>query len=383
MIGTRPNYHILPSTLVSRVLFTGKRATGVEILDPTTSIKTSALATKEVIVSAGGVHSPQILQLSGIGPKALLQSLGIPVVVDLPGVGQNFQDQSSLAINYNCKLLIFRLWLRNLLTAMGKVTNLITPNTDSLTNNATYRAEQEAVYKATHGGALTLIATTANQAMAFSLQNTTTSYASLIEHAKAQDPLAIYPQGTDPTVLAGYAAQRKQQYTQLASPGSPIGNVFWNTGSTTTIYSLRPLSRGTINIQSPNVTTPVVVDFRTMSDDTDFQLMLALFLKTRQIMAQPSMKILGPTEATPTNGTVDAGVLENALRGSIQPSIGHQCCTTPMMKLEYGGVLASDLTVYGTQGLSVAGVSTFPLTIGSAPSSTCYAAAEKVCQIRS
>ena len=95
-------------------------------------------------------------------------------------------------------------------------------------------------------------------------------------------------------------------------------------------------------------------------------------------MAQPSMKVLGPKEMAPANGTNDPAALETALRGSIQPSNAHQCCTTPMMKLEYGGVLANDLTVYGTSNLSVVGVSTFPLTVGSAPSSTLYAAAEKV-----
>jgi choline dehydrogenase len=103
VIASRPNYNILPSTLVNRVLFKGKRAIGVEIVDPTTLVKTNATASREVIVTAGGVHSPQILQLSGIGPKALLQSFGIPVIVDLPGVGQNFQDQSTLAVNNNCK----------------------------------------------------------------------------------------------------------------------------------------------------------------------------------------------------------------------------------------------------------------------------------------
>jgi choline dehydrogenase len=373
--ATRPNYSILPSTLVSKVLFKNKKAIGVEILDPATNIKKNVTAKREVVVSAGGVFTPQILQLSGVGPKALLQSLGIPVVVDLPGVGQNFQDQSSLAINYNCRIPPKA---HQALTDNSIDTNPIMPNTDSLVKNVTYRAEQEAIYNATRKGALTLCASTANQAIAFSLQNATTDYASIIAYAKAQKPSDIYPNGTHPTVLAGYAAQRQQQYAQLASPGSPIASVFWNTGSTTTIYMLRPLSRGTINIVAPDVTVPVSLDFRTLSDDTDLKMTLAMFAKNREIMKQPSMKVLGPTELTPANGATNPAAIETALRGSIQPSNAHQCCSTPMMKLEYGGVLANDLTVYGTSNLSVAGVSTFPLTVGSAPSSTLYAAAEKV-----
>ena len=49
-------------------------------------------ANHEVILAAGAVHTPQILQLSGIGEKALLERLGLPVLIDLPGVGQNYQD---------------------------------------------------------------------------------------------------------------------------------------------------------------------------------------------------------------------------------------------------------------------------------------------------
>ena len=64
----------------------------------------TAKANKEAILAAGAAHTPQILQLSGVGPKDLLDSLGIPIVVNLPGVGQNFQDQPTLYPSYNCKL---------------------------------------------------------------------------------------------------------------------------------------------------------------------------------------------------------------------------------------------------------------------------------------
>jgi choline dehydrogenase len=63
-----------------------------------------ARATREVILAAGAVHSAQLLQLSGIGPKALLQSLNIPVLVDTPGVGENFQDHIGVNCYYPCML---------------------------------------------------------------------------------------------------------------------------------------------------------------------------------------------------------------------------------------------------------------------------------------
>lgn len=104
--ASRPNYHILPNTAVSRILFEGTTAVGVEFVDTVNGTSTSTVrAGKEVIVAAGSVHTPQILQLSGIGDAALLESLGIDIVSDLPGVGQNLQDHLVLKVNYNCKTL--------------------------------------------------------------------------------------------------------------------------------------------------------------------------------------------------------------------------------------------------------------------------------------
>ena len=62
-------------------------------------------ARKEVILAAGAVHTPQILELSGVGSKAVLEAAGIPIKLDLPGVGQNFQDHPQPALKCNCKYL--------------------------------------------------------------------------------------------------------------------------------------------------------------------------------------------------------------------------------------------------------------------------------------
>ena len=58
-------------------------------------------ARREVILAAGAIHSPQILQLSGIGPEGLLSSLGIQTVVNLPGIGYNFHDQPSMTLSFD------------------------------------------------------------------------------------------------------------------------------------------------------------------------------------------------------------------------------------------------------------------------------------------
>lgn len=98
----RPNYHILPSTAVARVLFNKTTATGVEYVNSANGTRSVARARNEVIIAAGGVHSPQILQLSGVGDASLLRKFGVKLVSDLPGVGQNLQDHLVLKVNYNC-----------------------------------------------------------------------------------------------------------------------------------------------------------------------------------------------------------------------------------------------------------------------------------------
>ena len=104
----RDNYHLVADSRVTKILFDGTTATGVNFINgtsrtPSTAPVTSVKARKEVIVAAGGIHSPHILQLSGVGPKKILDAAKISTVVDLPGVGQNFQDHPMLSGSWSCK----------------------------------------------------------------------------------------------------------------------------------------------------------------------------------------------------------------------------------------------------------------------------------------
>ncbi len=97
----RPNLTLMKGVLTRKVLLDGKKATGIEYQQGG-SIKT-ATARKEVILSAGSIGSPQLLQLSGIGPAKVLQDAGVEVVQDLPGVGENLQDHLEVYFQYHCK----------------------------------------------------------------------------------------------------------------------------------------------------------------------------------------------------------------------------------------------------------------------------------------
>ena len=96
----RPNLTIESNALVSRVLFEGSKAVGVEFVQKKNTVQARAL--KEVILSGGAVNSPQTLMLSGIGDANVLKRFGIPVVADLKGVGQNLQDHLDCSIQYEC-----------------------------------------------------------------------------------------------------------------------------------------------------------------------------------------------------------------------------------------------------------------------------------------
>ena len=99
-VESRSNLAVRTEAHATRILFDGTRATGVEYRQDG-EIRT-AHASREVVLAAGALQSPQLLQLSGVGPAPLLQKLGIPVIHDLPGVGENLQDHLQLRLIYKC-----------------------------------------------------------------------------------------------------------------------------------------------------------------------------------------------------------------------------------------------------------------------------------------
>jgi choline dehydrogenase len=97
----RSNLHVVSEALAARILFDGRKATGVEYLvDGATC---TAHANAEVLVAGGAFNSPQLLQLSGLGPAEHLRSLGIPVLADLPGVGNDLNDHYFARVILKCR----------------------------------------------------------------------------------------------------------------------------------------------------------------------------------------------------------------------------------------------------------------------------------------
>ncbi|KAG8163562.1 hypothetical protein KVR01_006859 [Diaporthe batatas] len=360
VISSRPNYHLLPDTTVRRVLFEGNKTTGVELMPTTGGDLTVMSASKEVILAAGGLHTPQILQLSGVGPEPLLNSFGINVVSDLPGVGQNFQDQPTITMSYN-------------------FTDNSEPNWNTLLGNATYDAEQFALYNSTGRGPYTITRTLSTNFISLPLQNLTSKANDIIENARSLSGQgSSLPPDTDPTVIAGYMRQREIMLDQLDNKVS-IGGLHWGTANTGTLYLFKPFSRGTVTINSTDPLANPLVDFRAATDPTDLDVAVALVRKAREIMDAPSMRVLGPIEVAPFGQVVQTDEeIREAVRQTFNPSNGHECCTAAMMPKELGGVVDDKLRVYGIDGLRVADTSFWPMPLNGAPSATVYASAEKL-----
>ena len=99
----RNNLTIVTHATTDRILFSGKRAVGVTYLEGDSDIPTIVHARREVLLCAGAIASPQILQRSGVGPADLLREVDVALVHDLPGVGQNLQDHLEMYLQYACK----------------------------------------------------------------------------------------------------------------------------------------------------------------------------------------------------------------------------------------------------------------------------------------
>ncbi|KAF2189246.1 GMC oxidoreductase [Zopfia rhizophila CBS 207.26] len=355
IIASRPNYHILPNTAVGKVTFRGTTAVGVEFVNRTSGVTGNITAKREVILAAGAVHTPQILQLSGIGSASYLKGLGIKSVVDLPGVGWNLQDHLVQKVNYN-------------------YTNNHFPNGGSLQANATYAAEQRALYDANQPSAYDLTATTGNLIIQLPLKDFTSDAQSIISLAKSQNPASLYPKAPA-SVIKGYKAQRELIIKNIND--AAIGDISWNTGPETSLYMTRPLSRGSVLINTTSILADPLVDFGAITDPTDLEMLYAIYIKNRQLMATPDLSVLGPSETSPAAGVTDKAQILARLKATLQPSNAHECCTAKMGKREDGGVVDSDNTVYGTTRLSVVDASIWPYVVGGGPQASVYAGGEK------
>ncbi|KAH7122582.1 choline dehydrogenase [Dendryphion nanum] len=355
----RANYKLLTGYQVTEVRLDGDRAVGVNIVKRgTTGPKTAIKARKEVILAAGAIWTPWLLQRSGIGPKAVLKAAGIPVVKDVPGVGANFQDHPT----------IFGAW---------NLTNQPFPAPGIFFANETFMAEAKKEYEEKRSGPYTLAR--GNQAGFLPLKTVNPQWEKIIKDLLAQDAKAFLPASYDAKLIKGYIAQRNVTADLFRRTDNGVFEYPFSGGPVGGGSLQRTFSRGLVNIDPKNPLGPPLVDYQTGRNPIDIANAIAMVKYARIVMAQEALKELGPVELPPlANVTADAEI-EKLLRQALMgPSFAHPSGTASMLPEEFGGVVRSDLRVYGFKGLSVVDASVIPLVPATHICTTVYAVAEKV-----
>jgi choline dehydrogenase len=250
-----------------------------------------------------------------------------------------------------------------------------------LDTNQTYNAEQRALYDISRKGPYTITRGLSTNLGLTSFPNASSKYKDVIAAGRNMDPASLLPPDTDPRVIKGYKAQREVLFNQLSSDEFPVGMLHWSTSNSNRVYFTKPLSRGTITLNSTNPLDHPLIDWRSCTDPTDWAVNIAVLRKNREIMNAPAIKVLGLTETAPLGDNLQTDEeLKAAMRGLIDPGgSAHPCCSAAMMPRDLGGVLDEKMRVYGVTGLRVIDASYWPLILGAAPSATTYASGEKVC----
>ncbi|KAG4412359.1 hypothetical protein IFR04_014516 [Cadophora malorum] len=318
-------------TQAAKILFNAnKKATGVTVL--TQGLEYTLSANKEVIVSAGVFHSPQLLMVSGIGPPAALSGQGIPVVSALSGVGQNLQDP----IFFNV------LW--GITTATSG--SVIADNTPLALSQ--YLNSAAGPYSSA-GGYFGFEKLPASLRSNFSLATELALSAFPSDWPEIEHVISGFPGG----------------------PGFTIGAV--------SPSILVPFSKGNITISSPSMLDAPSINLGWLADPKDAEVAVASFKRARQIWETAPAKVIRVgAEIVPGSAVqTDAQILEY-IRGAAQ-QIWHASSTCKMGKMtDPDAVVDSKGKVFGVSGLRVVDNSIAPFSVPGHPQGTVYMLAEKI-----
>ena len=319
----RPNLRVITGALTEKILLEGRRAVGVTFRQD--GQLCTAAAAGEVILCGGAVNSPQLLMLSGIGPREHLAGLGIPVVHHLPGVGQSLQDHYSAPIKLRCKLPV-------------------TVNDVMLSNARKLKAGLE--YYMFHRGPLSMIS----------------SPAALFARTR--------PELASPDVkisISPFSAERPQDGLHPFS------------GFTSIAYQLRPESRGEIKLKSPDPFDAPAVYPNYLATETDQRTIVAGLKLCRRILDTPQMQGFVETEFQPGPAVeTDEQLLDYARRRG--GTVYHPTSTCKMGN-DPLAVVDGELRVHGIEGLRVADASIMPTVVSGNTNAATIMIGEKVADI--
>ena len=326
----RPNFELWNSAQVAKLLFepatdsTPLRCTGAQVWDGHSMVNVTARS--EVILCAGAIGSPQIMQLSGLGSASRLQALGVQVEKDLPGVGANLQDHLQIR-------------------AVFKVQNTTTLNTQAHSLLGKARIGLEYAFKRT--GPMSMAP---SQLGAFTRSDPAQPYPNLEYHVQ---PLS------------------------LEAFGQPLHTF---NAMTASVCNLNPTSRGTVHIKTGQFEDAPAIAPNYLSTDVDRKIAADSLRLTRHIMAQSALQKYQPQEFKPGVQFQSDDELAK-LAGDIATTIFHPVGTTKMGCADDPmAVVDARLKVHGVQGLRVVDAGVMPLITSGNTNSPVLMIAEKAAQ---
>ena len=300
----RPNLTLLTGAQAERVTFERSRATGIEW--NAGGIRESARAAREVILSAGAVQTPQLLQLSGIGPAALLRQHGIVVKVDAPEVGENLQD------HYQARTIV-------------RLKKKLSLNDD--VRNPMKLAQMGVRWLFGSSGPLTVGAGQVGGAAC-------TEYAA----------------GTRPDV------QFNVMPLSVDKPGDPLHAY---SGFTAAVWQCHPSSRGSIRIRSTDPFADPIIEPNYLREEIDRSTIVAGIRMLREIYRQPSFRELWESEVLPGPAAANGNDLLDFARKA-GGTVFH-CVGSCRMGNDPRSVVDPQLRVRGVAGLRVIDASVMPI----------------------
>ncbi|KAJ8062710.1 hypothetical protein OCU04_009230 [Sclerotinia nivalis] len=347
-IANRTNLHLYPNTMAQRLTWKSgadvPTANGVEVLTNNSSIPYTISANSEVILSAGALSSPLLLELSGIGNPSILNKYNIPVVVDLPTVGENLQDQTN--------------------------------------NGLAYTVSEDASFS----GVGTLVAyPSAAQVFGSEIQNISAHVLDSLPSYAAQVSAA----SGNITKAADLLESFKIQHDLIFSTTHPIPMAEILVmpsakGFTSEYWALLPFARGNIHITSSTPGTPAAINPNYFMLDWDITSQITTAKFIRSVYATSPLSTLVGSETKPGLETLSANATEVEWSEWIKAgyrSNFHPVSTAAMMPREVGGVVDSRLKVYGTSNVRVVDASILPMQVCGHLVSTLYAVAERAADL--
>lgn len=255
--------------------------------------------------------------------------------------------------------------------------------------NATFNAEALAQYLQNLTGPYTKAQGSSTGFL--SLDMVTDQASEILASLGAQNPGDHLPSiyQSDKTLVAGFAAQKQLITSQIEAGSVAILELPFSGGGAIPNAIEKPLSRGTVHLNASNPHGEPVVSFNAFANPFDKSVLAATVEFTRKLMAADPLKYLNPVELTPgPNATTTDQIFNALLNGkspfgtaALNPSFAHPSCSCPMMPQKLGGVVSSDLLVYGVDALSIVDCSILPIIPAAHLQATMYAVAEKAADI--